>query len=64
VNGRKTKPVRVSKGQMMLRNIAINPGTKESGICVLRTGLSHQLDVEKAAKLPNDQFMARIRHCD
>lgn len=26
VNGRKTKPVRVSKGQMMLRNIAIDPG--------------------------------------
>ena len=64
VNSRTTKPVGVSKGQMMLRNIAINPGTKESGVCVLRTRQSHELNVEKVAKLPNDQIMARIRHCD
>ena len=58
------RPTGVSKHQIQVRIVAINPSTIESGYCVLRTGLSHQLNVEKAAKLPNDQFMARIRHCD
>jgi hypothetical protein len=30
----------------------------------MRTGLSHELNVEKVAKLPNDQIIARIRDCN
>lgn len=58
------RPTGVSKHQIQVRIVAINPGTKESGVCVLRTRQSHELNVEKVAKLPNDQIMARIRHCD
>ena len=58
------RPTGVSKHRIPVRIVAIDPGTKESGICVLRTGLSHQLNVEKVAKLPNDQILARIRDCD
>ena len=58
------RPTGVSKHQIKVRIVAIDPGTKKSGYCVLRTGLSHGLNVEKVAKLPNDQIMARIRHCD